>query len=68
MNDTIYREDAIKAVCKGCIEEFKVCAHHWNCPKLNNINKVPAVQVPEWTIRYDPCPVCGARIKEIDND
>jgi Zn finger protein HypA/HybF involved in hydrogenase expression len=50
MSDMIKREDAIKAVCKGCIEEFRACVHHWSCPKLNNINAIPSADRPqgEW--------------------
>ena len=50
MKDTIYREDAIRAVCKGCIKEFKECAHHWSCPKLNELAAVPSADRPqgEW--------------------
>ena len=66
MKDTIYREDAIRAVCKGCREEFKECAHHWSCPKLNELASVPSADRPqgEWisigTISHSyKCSVCG---------
>lgn len=72
MNDTIYRQDAVEAVCKGCIEEFKTCAHHWSCLKLNNINALPSADRPqgEWIpMRVSSgrdswkCSICGRRAR-----
>ena len=64
MKDTIYREDAIKAVCKGCREEFKECAHHWSCPKLNELAAVPSADRPQGKWYKDEngdyrCSECG---------
>ena len=48
--DTIYREDAIKAVCEGCLSIWKTCQHRWNCPALTNLTKLPSADRPqgEW--------------------
>ena len=63
MKDTIYREDAIRAVCKGCREEFKECAHHWSCPKLNELAAVPSADRPQGEWIDDGfahrCSICG---------
>ena len=47
--DIIYREDTKKAVCEGCLEEFRICRHHWFCPMLTNLAKLPSADRPqEW--------------------
>ena len=48
--DTIYRDDAVKAVCKGCLKENPHCRHHWDCPMLTNLGKLPSADRPqgEW--------------------
>jgi len=79
MKDTIYREDAIKAVCKGCREEFKECAHHWSCPKLNELAAVPSMDRPQgrwipasWQdencperLKRHKCSACGNRAEMV---
>ena len=49
MGDTIYRDDAVKAVCKGCLKENPHCRHHWDCPMLTNLGKLPSAY------RWIPC-------------
>ena len=49
MGDTIYRDDAVKAVCKGCLKENSHCRHHWDCPMLTNLGKLPSAD------RWIPC-------------
>ena len=67
--DTIYRDDAVKAVCKGCLKENPHCRHHWDCPMLTNLGKLPSADRPqgEWIFhseweeyycRYE-CSLCG---------
>ena len=45
--DIIYREDAKKAVCEGCLEEFGICRHNWFCPMLTNLAKLPSADRPQ---------------------
>ena len=45
--DTIYRDDAVKAVCKGCLKENPHCRHHWDCPMLTNLGKLPSADRPQ---------------------
>ena len=49
MSDTIYRDDAVRAVCKGCLKENPHCRHHWDCPMLTNLGKLPSAD------RLIPC-------------
>lgn len=49
MSDTIYRDDAVRAVCKGCLKENPHCRHHWDCPMLTNLGKLPSAD------RWIPC-------------
>lgn len=74
-DDLIKKEEAREAVCKGCLKDWKICHHHWDCPMLTNLEKLPSVNRPqgEWIrisddwidgtcgARYFPirCSVCG---------
>lgn len=49
MSDTIYRDDAVRAVCKGCLKENPHCRHHWDCLVLTNLGKLPSAD------RWIPC-------------
>ena len=69
MEKLIKLSDAVKAVCKGCLKENPHCRHHWDCPMLTNLGKLPSadrpkgewIETPNHTIR---CSVCGAEFTD----
>lgn len=70
MSDLIKRNDAVKAVCEGCLSIWKTCQYHWDCPALTNLMKLPSADRPqgEWIIEidvngntYGRCSICGMR-------
>ena len=36
-DDLIKKEEAKEAVCKGCLKDWGLCHHHWDCPMLMNL-------------------------------
>lgn len=48
--DLIKKEEAKEAVCKGCLKDWGICHHHWNCPMLTNLEMLPSADRPqgEW--------------------
>jgi hypothetical protein len=65
MSDLIKKEEAKEAVCKGCLKDWGICQHHWDCPMLTNLEMLPSAGRPqgEWeTIGknhiYKRCPFC----------
>ena len=51
-SDLISREDAMKAICEVCLDGeslYKGCKHHWNCPYLTKIGKIPTVSADRET-------------------
>lgn len=57
MSDLIKRNDAIKAVCEGCLSIWKTCQYHWDCPALTNLMKLPSADRPqEWTLCKEKLP------------
>lgn len=55
MEKLIKLSDAVKAVCKGCLKENPHCRHHWDCPMLTNLGKLPSADRPkgEWIEQED---------------
>ena len=54
MSDLIKKEKAKEAVCKGCLKDWEICHHHWDCPMLTNLEMLPSADRPqgEW-IKHD---------------
>ena len=79
MSDLIERNDAIKAVCEGCLSVWKTCQYRWDCPALTNLMKLPSADrlQGEWIddgldaigamgveYRWHKCSQCGFRISK----
>ena len=63
MEKLIKLSDAVRAVCKGCLKENPHCRHHWNCPMLTNLSKLPSADRPrgEWI-------PCSERLPDEDTE
>lgn len=64
--DLIKKEEAKEAVCKGCLKDWGICHHHWDCPMLTNLEMLLPANRPqgEWIdidtlVLIGQCSVCG---------
>lgn len=57
--DLIKKEEAKEAVCKGCLKDWKICHHHWDCPMLTNLEMLPSADRPqgEWILLEPRYPI-----------
>lgn len=46
-DDLIKKEEAKEAVCKGCLKDWRICHHHWDCPMLTNLEMLPSADRPQ---------------------
>lgn len=54
MKDTIYRQDAIEAICDNC-DEVKASCPHYPCARYVAVEKLPSAQQEPHEIGYSEC-------------
>ena len=51
-DDLIKKEEAKEAVCKGCLKDWGLCHHHWDCPMLINLEILPSTEADVAPVKH----------------